>query len=362
VAARWTGPEDALLADLYRTGTPLRAMSEQLGRSADAITNRRRVLGIADRRERWSEGHDRLIVAATRAGLPASVVARQLGVPGDRVRRRRAQLTGAASAPPRYTAAEDEAIRAAWAQGRPVAEVAAALGRPADGLRRRAQQLGVHRPPPRRRWTAVEDRVVRAGYASGATCVEIAHRLGGTRTPGAVSARAGKLGLGNYARRWLTGDDQALQALVARGLSVDQAAVELVRTPEAVRGRLRHLGLTVAEPIAYDREGRRWTEAEDRLMRRHVGSHPSALSWLLGRSDHAVRSRMRRLGLAGARLPTSHYPLPGGVLVTPGERAVIARELTEHSGPRLRAVALRLGRSPGEVRRLADDLRRESVA
>jgi hypothetical protein len=353
VAARWTRAEDARLAQLYAEGVALRAMARDLNRSEDAITNRRQVLGIADRRPRWSAGQDRLILAAARDGVPATTLALRLGVPADRLRRRRAQLVGAAPAAPRYTADEDAAIRDAWARGRPVLELAAELGRDPDAVRRRAQQLGVHRPPARRRWTADEDRLVRQGYAGGATCVEIARRLGGTRTPAAVSARAGKLGLGNYARRWTADDDRQLGTIIVAGGTVDQAAVALVRTPEAVRGRLSKLGIAAA-PVAYGRSGRRWTAEEDRLMRRHIGSHPSALSWLLGRSDRAVHSRMQRLGLTAARLPTTHYPVPGGLVITPGERAVIARELTDARGPRLRAVALRLGRTPGEVRRLAE--------
>jgi hypothetical protein len=135
-------------------------------------------------------------------------------------------------------------------------------------LRLRAAQLGLHRPPRRPRWSAFEDAIVRDGYADGLTCEEIAARLS-QRTSTAIAARARKLGLATYARRWTVGDDARLGRLLARR-SVDEAARLLGRTPDAVRQRARKLGIAAPAPREIVRAGARWSAAEDELLVLHA--------------------------------------------------------------------------------------------
>jgi len=280
-----------LLARLYREGEPLRAMSEQLGRSEDAIVARRRALGIARRDGGWSAEHDALIVAASRAGLPASVVSAMLGIPADRVRRRRAKLVGARPAPSRYRAADDADIARVFASGGDLAALSERLGRSPDALRLRARALGVSAVPSRRRWTPAEDDALRAGYRNGCSCQQIAERIGGTRSAAAVAARARKLGLSTYGRCWSTGDDERLRGLLQAEVTLDAVALTL------------------------------------------------------------VRARMRALALTARRQRSPHDRVPRPGELSPGELAVLSRELLADPEPaRTLTVARRLRRPPAEIR------------
>ena len=280
-----------LLARLYREGEPLRAMSEQLGRSEDAIVARRRALGIARRDGGWSAEHDALIVAASRAGLPASVVSAMLGIPADRVRRRRAKLVGARPAPSRYRAADDADIARVFASGGDLAALSERLGRSPDALRLRARALGVSAVPSRRRWTPAEDDALRAGYRNGCSCQQIAERIGGTRSAAAVAARARKLGLSTYGRCWSTGDDERLRGLLQAEVTLDAVALTL------------------------------------------------------------VRARMRALALTARRQRSPHDRVPRPGELSPGELAVLSRELLVDPEPaRTLTVARRLRRPPAEIR------------
>ena len=212
------------------------------------MSARRRALGIPDRRSSpaWSTLEDRLLRHAAHARLPATALAPRLGRPVEQVRVRRRRLGLARPGTRRYTAAEDALLRVEWPVTRDVDALARRLGRSPDALRLRAGELGLHRPTRRRRWSASEDAIVRDGYADGLTCKEIAARLS-QRTPTAIAARARKLRLATYARRWTAGDDARLGRVLARR-SVDDAARRLGRTPEAVRQRARKLG--IAAPAA----------------------------------------------------------------------------------------------------------------
>jgi transposase-like protein len=169
------------------------------------------------------------------------------------------------------------------------------LGRTPDALRLRARVLGVHDPPRRHRWTEWEDAVVRDGYTSGLPCAEIAHQLS-HRSPASVAARARKLGLVSYARRWSTQDDRRLMQLTLIGTTIEDAAQKLNRTPEAIRHRAGRLGITPPARARAPRDRRRWTPAEDELLRLHHALNPARLAQLLGRSDGAVCRRVSAVG------------------------------------------------------------------
>lgn len=228
------------------------------------------------------------------------------------------------------------------------------LGRSAGtqtlSARVRAQALGVHVPPARRRWRASEDQTLRDGYARGLTCVEISHALSGAHTPGAVSARARKLGLTSYAQTWNAEQDELLRQAITTSATVDDLATVLTRSSEAVRRRAQKLGLPAPSQAANARSGLRWARFEDVLLIENRGVQPGVLARRLGRSDHAVRRRQRLLGVrTGSRSP--HYAPANGAM-SPAEERLILRELNVagKSGGRLLALAGRLGRTPAELR------------
>jgi hypothetical protein len=363
VAARWRREDDALLERLYGEGEPLRRIAERLGRSEDAVVARRRALAIARRDGGWSAPQDALIRAAAHGGLPASAVAAAMGIAADRVRRRRARLVGARKAAPRYHAAEDAAIVQALNEGADLNALGERLGRSPEALRLRARKLGVHDPPGRRRWSAAEDEALRAGYREGQSCQQIAERIGGDRSVAAVVARARKLGLSTYGRCWSPDDDERLRVLVQARVAIDAAALMLVRTPEAVRQRARRLGLTPPPTAVRRRAGEPWTARDDALLHAHHAAHPIALAATLGRSDHAVHARMRALEIVAQRQRTSHHPVPPLRELSPGERALLSRELLADPQPaRVLAVARRLGRPPAAIRKYVEELQRERAA
>lgn len=366
MARRWHPAADAALARLYADGIRLDVIAARLGRSTDALTARRTHLGLVARRGAvlWSADHDALLEAATRAGIPATSVAQQLGKSVTQVRRRRGRLLGVRRPARPYLSWEDEAIRAAWVRRHDVGELARRLGRSPDAVRLRARVLGVHRPLPRARWAKLEDQALRTAYSAGLSCAEISDSRLPTRSAGAVTARARKLGLANYARRWTGAEERQLELLIASDLPLDQIALSLTRTPEAIRQRLRKLGRRPPDARPHRRGTERWSAAEDDLLRQNRGAHPSRLASALGRSDHAVRRRQAALGLrSNSRSP--HHALTPTRSFAPAEDRLLERELDANSGTQgnhLLALSARLGHPPGELRRRLSELRAPSAA
>jgi hypothetical protein len=345
------------LRRLYAAGVAVQEIGQRVGRSADAVSARRRTLRLAPRpRARpWSDREDDLLRAAAAAGLPAAAVAVHLRRPADQVRRRRRSLTGAQPAPLRYTAAEDAAIVAGWTPGADIGTLAGRLARSPGAVRLRAQALGLHHPAARPRWRPHEDAALRDGYALGLTCAQIALEIG-VRTPAAVAARAAKLGLGTYGRRWTAREDELLRSFVREGVDAERAAQLLSRTPEALRRRAHVLDVAPPRSGRARRGGRQWTQAEDELLAVHRERNPAELAQQLERSSEAVTRRMRALGVRETSKGSPHHPVRARGGLTPGQRAVIAREL-DAGGPRRQlALARRLGVRPSVVRRFADGL------
>jgi hypothetical protein len=353
VAARWNSEEDRTLRRLYAAGHPVTEIATVVRRSPDAVTARRRQLGVPPRRARaWSAREDALLRAALADGVPATRLAARIDRTADAVRWRQRTLRGRRSPPSRYQPADDEAIRSCFTDGGDVLALAQALGRSVDAVRLRAQALGAYRPARRARWRTAEDALVRDGYAEGRTCVSIAQDLPG-RTPAAVAARAAKLGLSDYARRWSAEDDARLTRLVATH-PLPEIARTLVRTPEAVRRRCRELGLAAPPPSPTARQGRQWSEQEDEVLRLHAGVNPAVLAQLLGRSDLAITARVRLLGLRASRERSPHHPTPRARRLTPGQRAAIARAGAPRNGASLLALAGRLDVPPKAIRALVE--------
>lgn len=285
-------------------------MSIRLRRSPDAIVARRRSLGISPRRPApWTPREEALLRVAAAAGVPAPALARSLGRSPEQVRARRRELVGRTRPPGRpYHPDEDDAIRGSVGWNGDLIALADRLGRTPDALRLRARALGVYDPPRRHRWAEWEDAVVRDGYTSGLPCSEIARQLS-HRGPASVAARARRLGLVSYARRWSTQDERRLMQLTVTGSTIEDAAQKLNRTPEAVRRRAARLGITPPTRAWAPRDGRRWTAAEDELLRLHHALNPARLAELLGRSDVAVCRRLRALGLRAAAARSPHHPV-----------------------------------------------------
>jgi hypothetical protein len=351
----WSTDEDWLLRQLYEQGAPLRAIAARVGRSPDAVSERRRALGIASRQRSrpWSPLEDQLLQAGSARGVPAALIARRLGRPPEQVRQRRRALMGAGRAGRPYRAAEDDAIAACWAKGGDVEDLARLLGRSAGSIRLRAQKLGLHRPSPRARWRAYEDAAVRDGYEHGLTCAQIAAELH-TRTPAAVAARAAKLGLATHARAWTPYEDRVLRQLAHRGTELEHAAQLLWRTPQSLRARARKLRIAPPPPRHARRTGGRWTSAEDELLRLYGARNPAALAELLDRSAEAITKRLRVLGLRDGAQRSPHHPVPARSGLTPGQRTAVTRELPAGGLRRRLALAQRLGLEPADARRLED--------
>lgn len=344
MARRWTQAEDATLTRLYQAGAAMRDIAGTLNRSEDAVNARRRDLGIAARRAAasWSAGEDALLRVADRAGLPAAVLADRLARPVGQVRWRR-HVLGLVSPPARpYAAQDDAALRRAFTSSEgDLVQLAGQLGRTPGALRLRAANLGLYRPSPRRRWSTSEDAALRDGYDSGLTCQQIARQIPG-RTVAAVTARARQLGLANHARRWTAAEDERLRQL-ATSRRLEELARVLGRTPEALRQRARKLNVVTPQADVLPRAGARWTAGDDDLLRLHSALNPATLAQLLGRSDRAVTIRLAKLGLRWGRERSPHCRTAHPTPLTPGEQALLRRELARGAPVRLLTVARRLG-------------------
>ena len=217
-------------------------------------------------------------------------------------------LLGRAPAGRPYLSHEDEAIRLCLSQDGDLIALAHRLGRSPDALRLHAQHLGLHRPRPRRRWAEWEDAVIRDGYTSALPYAEIARQLP-HRTTTSLAARARKLELISYARRWSTHDDQRLLQLTVRGSTLEDVAQRLGRTPEAIRRHASRLGINPPEPAPAPRHARRWTGEEDELLRLHHALNPgpprrAARTLGRGRLPTIVRAR--------TACPCPALPAPSG--------------------------------------------------
>lgn len=353
MAGRWGTDEDKRLRQLYAASAPLAVIATQLGRSEDAVNARRSALGLAPRRRtrEWSPLADTVLREAARASVPTTVLAQRLHRPVEQLRARRRQLGLDRSPARRYTLEDDRAIRAAWESGANLDDLARELGRNPEAVMLRARRIGLHRPAQRPRWTKSEDATLRDGYADGLTCHEIARAVV-KRTPTAVAARAHKLGLASYARRWSAADDLRLGRLLSLH-TIDDAARTFGRTPEAIRRRARKLGLDAKAPLRRRRSGARWSAEDDAFLGLHAALSPAVLATLLRRSDHAIVSRLRHLGLRTGRRGSPHHPSPVNGGLSPGERALVDRELRNRGDRAVFILERRLGHNGAALRRAA---------
>jgi len=244
MAPRWSSTEDGLLRQLYARQHPVEDIAGRIGRSPDAVVARRSALAIPAR-PRWQA----------------------------------------------WQAWEDSPVTAAGSPAEPRLR--------ADRFERRSSRA-------RQSWEEWEDAALRDGYTSALTCVEIARRLPG-RTPRGVAARARRLGIASYARRWSATDDQWLVRLFALEMTTADVALQLGRTPEAVRSRAARMGMQKPRAVGARSQRRRWTPEEDELLHLHAALNPARLAALLDRSDMAVCRRLRTLSLRTHAQRSPHY-------------------------------------------------------
>jgi hypothetical protein len=201
--------------------------------------------------------------------------------------------------------------------------------------------------------------VLRDGYTSALPCAEIARQLP-ERTATSVAARARKLGLISYARRWSTDDDQRLMRLTARGTALEEVAQRLGRTPEAIRRRASRLALEPPAPASAPRRARRWTREEDELLRLHHALNPGRLAELLGRSDGAVCRRLCAIGLRARAQRSPHHPGNGPVARAGARHAANPAGASSDrlNGP---SKSARPGKSPRRTRAASDLRQRRSL-
>ena len=344
MVTRWSTAEDQLLRRLYADQLPVEQIAGRLARSPDAVVAHRQALGIAPRRPSrpWSPREEALLRAGSATGLPAPLLAQRLGRSTQQVRARRRTLVAPPPPARPYLAHEDKAIRVCLAERGDLVALGRRLGRSPDAVRLHAQQLGIYRPTPRgRRWTDWEDALIRDRYTSALGCAQIARQLP-HRSAASVPARARKLGLATYARRWSIQDDQRLAQLTARGATLEDVAQRLGRTPEAIRRRAARLGAKPPRPAPAPRRARHWTLRGRRAAAPASRPEPRA-------ARRAARPLRRRrvptVMCAGTTRQRSALPPSSGqptetACPGPGERAVIERALA-HATPRRRVTILR---------------------
>lgn len=362
MAPRWTPADDAALRTWYGEYVPLPEIGRRLGRPKGAVHARRITLGLPARRRPWPwpPERDAELLAAARAGEPAAAVARRLRLPPDAVSRHRRRHGLGRPPRARWTPADDARVRNAADDRSALAALAARLARSESAVvARAARTLARHGTPPPRpaRWADHEDDLLRQGYAACMTCATIAAELLPGRSSRAVSARALRLGLTTYGRRWTLAEDAALRAMAARGTTPATIARTLTRTASAVRRRANRLGLTLHDA---GRPREPWSVEEDALLRQWHTLEPGRLALLLGRGDGSVRARIRALGLTPNGSP--HYQPPATNALTPSQRRLLIRYSQPITTRRLLTLAERLGRDPAEVLKIVAEQRRASAA
>lgn len=142
------------------------------------------------------------------------------------------------------------------------------------------------------------------------------------------------------ARQWSKAEDQLLRRLYADQQLVEQIAIRLGRSADAVVARRQTLG------VPPRRRSRPWSTREDALLRAGTAAGVPA-SWLAERLGWATEQvRLRRRELLGSRSPGRPY--------LPYEDESIRICLAERDD--LEALARRLSRSPDAVRLRAQHL------
>lgn len=282
-------------------------------------------------------------------------------------------------------------LRTRFAADDDVRAIASALDRPLSGVQSKVAELGLRRNSLRA-WTEMEDAYLAQTYGASATST-IAADLG--RSPGAIYARAGLLGLTEGNPPYSEWELAQIRAGYAQGVPVAQLAVLIGRPTSGLATVASRLGLhhakapadwsadeqhrvlalaeegwpyrdiaprlaTEGSPVrtavavgqalrklGYGRGwGRTWLDEEDALLRLAyaTGGSLTPLQQRLGRSQHSIRWRAGELKLRGT------HARPNGWRTEPDwseeEIAILTRDYGRMPTP---ALARRLGRTKGAV-------------
>lgn len=198
---RWSADDDRRLREGYADGLTCRSINAALlpERTAGAIAARAALLGLALHGRRWTENETMTLATLTIAGCSVEQIARRLerSAAAIRQRTRRIGLRRPIGAPNRNGgkrwSAADDAILCGMAAADLVL-LSQRLGRSEEAIRRRSATLGLregrarspHRAPPRTPTLTVAERRIgkRAVDAGGNTLLSVSRRLG--IAPGAL--------------------------------------------------------------------------------------------------------------------------------------------------------------------------------
>ncbi len=293
---RWTPAELKLLKGQYGR-VDVHELAERLGRNYRMVTDKARQLGLTSPSKLWTADDDEY-VRSHYDTLPVAEIARHLGRTANSVMTRaREELDIARRVKP---ITPEVVARIMESVGRvAITTIVAELGIGADRIMKVAHKHG-YRPRGqwwKKQWSAKEDAILRKHYAT-TRGVDLARRLGCTHSM--IENRARVLGLplkkkqGRSKTRWSRADDALLRKLYDHR-STKELALRFNCTAREIEARRRHLRLRRPDTISVPR---RWSEAEDALLRELAGSTDrKEIAQRLGRSRQAVTDRADRLGV-----------------------------------------------------------------
>ena len=149
------------------------------------------------------------------------------------------------SAYPVASGAYDDDLARMASAGSGYRQMADHIGCDESVVARRCRLIGIESPLARKKWTRREDDVLRQAARTATTWEEVASELP-LRSEGACKSRAKYLGVSLYKRSriWSDEDDDFMREhWTACDMDVHAIAHQLGRTEEAVRSRARLLGL-----------------------------------------------------------------------------------------------------------------------
>ena len=179
--------------------------------------------------------------------------------------------------------------------GRRYGHMAEAVSRLVDLLRVRREARGTSAMPVS---GGLWDDEIESMTAGGASLSEIAARIGcGISTVGRRRRQLGAEGAA-YKRKWTEREDAALREAVRLASDWSEVAEEMPgRTEAACRERAKRNGFHLER-----KPPRAWTSEDDAFLREHwkaCDMETTEIARALGRTEHAVRTRASKLGVAG---------------------------------------------------------------
>lgn len=197
---------------------------------------------------------------------------------------------------------EIDTLRKLRAENRPTSEMIDALPhRTANAVRGRFANLfipGSGRTP----WTKEEEDLLLGAWNEGKTTFQISRDLLTTRTERSCDHKLARLRLSQRSQistrnKFPMSEDekQKVASLHAKHYTTPEIAAELNRPPSTIRNILYDLEL---RPIAYGQTRRRWTQADDQLIKDRLSeglTYNQRRAFFPNRSDDAVKTRIHMI-------------------------------------------------------------------